>query len=99
MINTYLALGKFLDAIDEDPEPPVALDADFRSGVLLGVGASHLLLSLMPSRLLSVAEIFGYSGNRQYGLELLMKVGGWKRGADEPAIGTGSSFSPNLSRF
>ena len=95
MINTYLELGKYLDAMDaeatargEGPEDK-SIDKDFRSGVQLGVGASNLILSLMPNRLLAVAEIFGYTGDRDAGLKRLMKAGGWVKGSSEPLVGVG----------
>ena len=47
-----------------------------------------MILSLMPSRLMTVVELFGYKGDRKVGLEALMKVGGWVEGSDEPQIGT-----------
>ena len=96
MINTYLLLGKYLETVDaeaaergEGPED-ANIDRDFRSGVELGVGASNLILSLMPDRLLSVVEIFGYRGDRTVGLSLLMKAGGWRRGERLPAVHTGT---------
>ena len=69
MINTYLSLGKILVYIDssDDKSLSQAIDVDFRSGVELGVGASNLILSLLPDKLISVAEIFGYRGNREEG--------------------------------
>lgn len=105
-INIYLDLGKFLEYADskyqavhpgasEDP----SLDADFRSGVLLGVGASNMLLSLMPKTVISVVELFGYTGDRRKGLSMLMQAGGWKSGVEEPsiAIGACNSFQSSLT--
>ena len=94
MINTYLSLGKILAYIDssDDKSLSQAIDVDFRSGVELGVGASNLILSLLPDKLISVAEIFGYRGNREEGLRILMGVGGWERGKSEPSVGVGGSF-------
>lgn len=91
MINTYLALGKYLDTVDAEArargEPEdTTIDKDFRSGVELGVGASNLILSFMPGKLLSVATIFGYSGDRNAGLKLLMKCGGWVKGEEKPHV-------------
>ena len=93
MINIYLQLGKYLEVVDAEAEArgegpeDTSIDHDFRSGVELGVGASNLLLSLMPERLISVAEIFGYKGDRETGIRLLMKAGGWVKGEKEPRIG------------
>lgn len=92
MTNIYLELGRYLDIVDaeaqardEGPED-ISIDKNFRSGMELGVGACNLLLSLMPDRLLSVTEIFGYKGDREAGLQLLMKAGGWVKGEREPRV-------------
>ena len=102
MINVYLSLGKYLKAVDAEavarglgPRHP-DIDNDFRSGVELGVGASNLILSLMPRTVLSVAELFGYQGDRKVGLEMLYGVGGWEKGAVEPRIGAGRLISDHL---
>ena len=94
MINTYLSLGKILAYIDssDDKSLSQAIDVDFRSGVELGVGASNLILSLLPDKLISVAEIFGYRGNREERLRMLMGVGGWEKGKSEPSVGVGGFF-------
>ena len=94
-INIYRQLGKFIEAADaeavargEGPEDRM-IDAHFRSGVWLGVGMSNVILSLMPSKLLSVIELFGYKGDRQAGLAYLMKAGGWSTDSPEPAVSQG----------
>ncbi|KAJ8509486.1 hypothetical protein ONZ45_g8372 [Pleurotus djamor] len=66
----------------EDP----SIDAHFRSGVYLGVGLSNIILSLMPSKILSIVELFGYKGDRKFGLHVLMKTGGWTKGVSEPSV-------------
>ncbi|KLO18667.1 hypothetical protein SCHPADRAFT_993336 [Schizopora paradoxa] len=92
MINKYLELGKFLECMDAEAlargEGPIdaSIDNDFRSGVELGVGASNLILSFMPEKLLAVVEIFGYKGNRSVGLKKLMDIGGWSTPDSEPTI-------------
>lgn len=93
--NIYRQLGKFLEDADvaaqasgKGPEDK-SIDAHFRSGVYLGVGASHLILSMLPSRLLTLVELFGYKGDRHLGLKLLYKAGGWTSESDEPSISTG----------
>ncbi|KAG2113971.1 hypothetical protein DEU56DRAFT_749051, partial [Suillus clintonianus] len=53
-----------------------SLDPHFRSGVYLGLGMSHLVLSMMPGKLLPLMELFGYKGDRKFGLELLERAGG-----------------------
>jgi len=60
------------------------IDEDFRSGVSLGTGITHLLLSLLPKSIGTVMEIFGYKGNRHEGLEILAKVGGWSSDLNVP---------------
>ena len=72
-INIYRQLGKYLEAADAEAQAKgkgpedTSIDADFRSGVYLGVGLSNLVLSLMPSRLLTIVELFGYKGDRHAG--------------------------------
>ena len=101
-IAIYRQLGQFLDHMDaayttslnsSKPLCDPSIDSHFRSGVYLGVGLCNLILSLMPSKLLTIVELFGYKGDRKVGLELLMKVGGWSGGSDEPEIGTGELFT------
>ncbi|KAI0654599.1 hypothetical protein C8Q70DRAFT_1026823 [Cubamyces menziesii] len=94
-INIYRQLGKYLEAVDAEaqanglgPEDP-SIDAHFRSGVYLGVGMSNLILSMMPSKLLTIVELFGYKGDRHAGLAYLQKAGGWSAESDEPSIGIG----------
>lgn len=60
----------------EDP----SIDAHFRSGVYLGIGMSNIILSLMPGKLATLVELFGYKGDRMFGLKMLMRAGGWGEG-------------------
>jgi hypothetical protein len=76
------------EARGEGPQDK-SIDAHFRSGVYLGIGMSNLILSLMPSKLLTLAELFGYKGDRQKGLEALAKAGGWTSESFEPSVGVG----------
>ena len=94
-IQVYRQLGKYLDTMDaeadargEGPEDK-NIDPHFRSGVYLGVGMSNIILSLMPTKLLTIVELFGYKGDRHLGLALLEKAGGWTSAASEPKIGQG----------
>ncbi|KAI6115020.1 hypothetical protein EV401DRAFT_1978191 [Pisolithus croceorrhizus] len=101
ILSTYQQLGRYLEAADaaytashcqdssdslgvllEDP----SIDRHFRSGVYVGLGLSHLALSLMPSRILTIVEMFGYRGDRMEGLRLLGKVGGWNSGDDKDIV-------------
>ena len=98
-INSYRQLGKFLETADAEAEArgegpeDTSIDADFRSGVYLGMGMSNIVLSLMPSRLLTIVELFGYKGDRYAGLAYLQRAGGWTTGADKPSVGLGASTS------
>lgn len=80
----YQTLQKFLDEADKkgfDDD----IDMDFRSGVLLGTGTSSLMLSLLPGKVLKLAEVFGYAGDRKVALETLMAAGGWDVNSPLPA--------------
>lgn len=54
-----------------------SIDPHFRSGVYLGVGMCNIILSMMPGKLMTLVELFGYHGDRNLGLRLLEKAGGW----------------------
>lgn len=73
----------------EDP----SVDCHFRSGVYLGLGMSHLALSLMPARLVTIVEMFGYRADRMEGLRYLEWPGGWSRGRAEDVVSQGQ-FMP-----
>ena len=66
-----------------------SIDADFRSGVYLGVGSTHLILSLMPGKILTIMELFGYKGDRMTGLAYLNKCGGWSSDSLKPSVSKG----------
>ena len=93
--NTYRTLGKYVEHMDAEAkkrgeEFDSSLDEHFRSGVYLGVGMSNIILSLLPARINSIIELFGYRGDRKLGLELLMKAGGWTKDSKEPTISRGT---------
>jgi hypothetical protein len=93
-MNIYHTLGKFVteaDAAHPSKHDP-SLDIHFRSGVCLGNGASHLVMSMMPARLQTIVELLGYSGDRATALKLLSEPGGWTADSDEPAVSAGTSF-------
>lgn len=96
--NTYRHLGKYLDAVDAEAvaqgkgTEDTSIDAHFRSGVYLGLGISNLILSLLPSKVLTIVELFGYKGDRQAALSYLMRAGGWSTSASEPTIGPGEKL-------
>ena len=92
----YRQLGQYLDHMDatyttsmnsSKPLSDPSIDIHFRSGVYLGVGICNMILSLMPGKLMTIVELFGYKGDRKVALESLMKAGGWVEGSDEPQIG------------
>jgi len=100
-IGIYRQLGHYLDAIDAEyttaqgsltPLVDPAVDAHFRSGVYLGVGMCNIVLSLMPGKLMTLVELFGYHGDRKVGLDMLMRAGGWEEGAEEPTVTAGESI-------
>lgn len=104
-ISIYRQLGKYLEAVDAEAQAKgkgpedTSIDAHFRSGVYLGVGLSNLILSMMPSRLLTIVELFGYKGDRHAGLAYLQKAGGWNAENDAPAVGVGESIRFACFRF
>jgi hypothetical protein len=55
----------------EDPLDQ-SIDEHFRSRVHLSNGMSNLIISMMPTRLLTIVELFGRAG-----LQALARVGGW----------------------
>lgn len=67
-----------------------SIDVDFRSGVYVGVGCTHLILSMMPGKILTIVELFGYKGDRIIGLDYLNKSGGWSSDPNQPPIPKGS---------
>ncbi|GMK59553.1 hypothetical protein CspeluHIS016_0801590 [Cutaneotrichosporon spelunceum] len=82
----YRSLQIFLEESDKNGFDD-DIDMDFRSGVLLGTGTSSLMLSLLPAKVLKLAEVFGYAGDRTVALKTLMSAGGWSEGSDLPAYG------------
>ena len=101
-IAIYRQLGQYIDQMDaayttslnsSEPLCDPSIDSHFRSGVYLGVGTCNIVLSMMPGKLMTLVELFGYKGDRKVGLDLLMKAGGWVKDSDEPKIGIGESFT------
>ncbi|CAE6427320.1 unnamed protein product [Rhizoctonia solani] len=87
VVATYRTLSSFLEEFDEQIASKQSkyqvkeIDADFRSGVYLGMGMCLLVFSLIPSRVVIFADLLGYKGDRLEALKLLRKAGGWG-GAD-----------------
>lgn len=46
-------------------------DARLRGGVYFGYGLMNIILSLIPPKLMKLANLFGFHGNRRVGLEAL----------------------------
>ena len=80
---TYRSLASWLVKAAEAGE---TADQHLMSGIELGNGAISLILSLLPSKALKIMDVFGYSGDRQYGLTTLLKTGGWTRERAEPLV-------------
>ena len=98
IVGIYRELGEFIDAMDAEArargEPQdESIDVDFRSGVYLGVGCTHIILSLLPGKIITIAELFGYKGDRMVGLAYLQKSGGWSSDPEEHPISKGSFTS------
>ncbi|KAI9281813.1 hypothetical protein BY458DRAFT_498061 [Sporodiniella umbellata] len=74
--NAYRVLHRFVQTMEEEQ---VALDDHFTSGVYLGVGLFHIMISLLPSSVLRLVEFIGFTNDRALGLATLEKVGGWDR--------------------
>lgn len=99
----YRQLGKYVEQMDaeahargEGPQDR-SIDVHFRSGVYLGVGMSHVIISLMPARLATLVELFGYKGNRHLGLSLLQRPGGWTKESPEPAVSKGAPLDRTIT--
>lgn len=73
------------EARGEGPEDK-SIDAHFRSGVYLGNGVMNMVLSLMPGKLQTLAELLGYKGDRQVALRFLSLPGGWTKDSAEPSV-------------
>ena len=102
-MQVYRQLGRYIEQMDaeaqarsEGPEDK-SIDVHFRSGVYLGVGMSHIIISLMPARLATLVELFGYKGNRHLGLSLLEKAGGWTKESPEPAVSQGAPLDRTIT--
>ncbi|WRT67062.1 uncharacterized protein IL334_004028 [Kwoniella shivajii] len=79
----YHILQQFLDEADKNGYDD-SIDMDFRSGVVLGQGTSSLMLSLLPAKVMKIASLLGYGGDRDTALATLMSAGGWRQGFDKP---------------
>lgn len=75
----YRSLGKYVEHADSKAPGRFdkTIDQDFRSGAFLGNGLISLILGLLPSKVLKIMDVFGYSGDTKEGLNTLMRAGGW----------------------
>lgn len=86
--SIYRTLAKYVEQedIDAGGEGKANIDEDFRSGVYLGNGLISLILSLLPSTVLKLMEVFGFTGDREYALRTLMRGGQWTTGSKTPGM-------------
>lgn len=86
--SIFRTLNSFVERADVEngnvPDPTI--DEDFRSGVYFGNGLISMILSILPSKLLKVMELFGFTGDARFALATLMKGGKWTPGVKEPAM-------------
>lgn len=80
--NIYCNLEKYIDFVRQEAEAGkdvtcYQLDDHFTSGVALGVGCFNIILSLLPTTVVRVAELMGFTSDREHGLSVLESVGGW----------------------
>ncbi|KAI8825790.1 outer membrane protein Iml2/Tetratricopeptide repeat protein 39, partial [Fimicolochytrium jonesii] len=80
--NSYKNCYKFLQrTYDEEGGAQglakAGIDEHFVSGILLGIGAFNLSLSMMPAKVLRLFELIGFSGDRDFGLSRLEIGGEW----------------------
>ncbi|WVW83205.1 hypothetical protein I302_105223 [Kwoniella bestiolae CBS 10118] len=79
----YHVLQQYLEDADKNGYDD-NIDTDFRSGVVLGAGTSSLMLSLLPSKVMKIASLLGYGGDKETALTTLYSAGGWHRGVEKP---------------
>lgn len=81
--NTYRTLEKYIDMVQEEAAAgkditSYQLDDHFTSGVALGIGCFNIILSLLPTTVVKVAEFMGFSSDRDHGLQVLESIGAWE---------------------
>ncbi|KAJ3182594.1 hypothetical protein HDU85_002695 [Gaertneriomyces sp. JEL0708] len=74
--NVYKSCYKFCQRVydEEGGEAGLlknGLDEHFVSGVLFGIGAFNIVISLLPGKVLRLFELIGFSGDRDFGLSRL----------------------------
>ncbi|KAF9020224.1 hypothetical protein BDZ89DRAFT_1072405 [Hymenopellis radicata] len=87
-INIYRSLYNYITTLDEESPSghDDTVDEHLRSGVYFGYGLSSLILSLLPSKVITIVHLFGYHGDRTEALDVLQRAGGWSKESDEPTV-------------
>ncbi|CDH55628.1 40s ribosomal protein s7 [Lichtheimia corymbifera JMRC:FSU:9682] len=86
---TYTVLEKYVLQVDEENTGGTPPDDHFRSGVLFGMGAFKVMLSLLPRTVLRLIEFIGFTSDREQGMKLLQAPGEWdvyKKTGEMPSI-------------
>lgn len=87
--SSYMTLEKYVNYVQSEGKGD--LDPNFTSGVALGVGCFSLILSMLPSSVVKVAEFIGFSSDRAHGLQILEAVGGWDKVRSPTKVTTNTS--------
>ncbi|KAI8968235.1 hypothetical protein BDF20DRAFT_895081 [Mycotypha africana] len=87
--NTYKILQKFLLHVQEQALlgkdiSSCELDDHFTSGVSLGVGLFNLVISMLPTSVIKIVELVGFTADRSCGMTTLESAGGWEEYAGLP---------------
>ncbi|KAI8890752.1 hypothetical protein K501DRAFT_206052, partial [Backusella circina FSU 941] len=98
--NTYKLLEKFMEqvrmeALEGKDVSAYELDDHFTSGVALGIGLFNIMISLLPTSVLKVAQFIGFTNDRPYGMEMLESVGGWEEYSGLPLSELPSTQDPD----
>lgn len=92
----YRSLARYLDWLDDPQQVQTgcrtahAADEDFRSGVYLGNGTISLVFGLLPGAVLTIAQVFGCTGDCSEGLRMLARAGRWAPPSPPPSVVDGS---------
>ncbi|KAF8312368.1 hypothetical protein DL93DRAFT_2115004 [Clavulina sp. PMI_390] len=87
----YRGMSEFIAMADKEAkakgqEKDTDIDEHFRSGVLFGDGVNSLILSMLPSKVMTFVHLFGYTGDRTASLTTLHSIGGWTTTSPEPLV-------------
>lgn len=55
--------------------------------MLFGDGVNSLILSMLPSKVMTFVHLFGYTGDRFESLKTLYSIGGWTTDSPDPLVG------------